>query len=1198
MHLPRGLSSPTFVVTTLLFSYMEAWGQTVLAQQGFEPTGTTWAIIAGNSFIADSVGTSDTPANQRIRTGAFSWQVTNTPATLELANVPTVGYSALLIRLYVSSPSKNATNGSDGGDSLRIFVALNGSGFSSTSTVTIHGNTNARWGYTANLTATGTAGVYTKYQAPQGGTNTNNYSKVEIAVPDGTSSVALKIVANNDHANELWCVDDITLTGTAAPTITLSTASLSFGGVAIGSTSAEQSYTVTGSHLLDDLTIFAPSAFEISTTSGSGFGNSITLHHVAGSVPTTTIYVRFTPTEQQTYSGVITHSSSSAATMSLAVSGTGVQPPRYVRSVQSGDWNAPTTWQSSLDGIAWSSAAVPPSANDVQITIRDQHTVTISAPVTASNVVVEGGGILEATALWTATNFTLRNGGTYIHNADGSSPNGSALDFPGASRVFEPSSTVIFKKWANGGTSPTALPDGILWGNLTIDVATLAGSWNQLGRLTSILGNLTILNTGGTTREFRLSSNTAYTLTIGGDLMLRGGVLNLTNGTGTASSPMDIHLGGSYIQTGGTLTQTATNHISLLKFTGGTPAVQFTHTGGTLTSTKINFEVSAGKQLSLSNNLSLGTGRTLTVAGALLCGTSLISGSGSFILADGATLGIGTPAGITLSGPTGNIQVAGVRTFSSQANFVYNGTSPQESGTGLPATVSGLIIDNPAGVVLSQPVEVTTSLILHSGVLNAGVHTLTVGSAASVTRAAGFVEGKLRKSIGSGTVKTPLFEVGSGAGYAPVEIVLSNVTQPGMLTVESVAGTHPAIGSSGLDPRRSVKRYWSLLANGLSYERYAATFSFPSADIDAGANPTLFIVRRLDAGVWKSTTPGTKHSTSVQIVHETAMGDFAVGEPAKPPSAITIVSGNNQTGPIYSTVPLPIVARVTNSDGDPVQGQAVTIGLVTVPFNQLGAAVTVQRAVTDVQGLVSTLLVLGSKVGTYVGSFTIQGLNLSPAIFQATATAGLPTFMTLLSGSGQVGSVASALPVPLAVLVTDMGGNPVSGVSVAFTIAAAPEGATGQSVSSTSAITNSAGQASTILRLGNRAGQYVVRASSVGLSGSPVTFIATATSLTRVESFCTVPSNFVLYPSYPNPFNLNTTIRFGLPQESAVRLVVYNMLGVPVRTMIDGEFLGAAYYQVRWDGRDDAGQSVSSGVYLYRMTAGSFQATKRMTLLK
>jgi hypothetical protein len=93
-------------------------------------------------------------------------------------------------------------------------------------------------------------------------------------------------------------------------------------------------------------------------------------------------------------------------------------------------------------------------------------------------------------------NFKINNGGTYNHDAVGSAVGGTAADIPGSSlRTFQSGSNVVITKWANGST-PTNLPSGVSWGNLTINVSSLAGSWNQAGNLTSVQGNLNILATG------------------------------------------------------------------------------------------------------------------------------------------------------------------------------------------------------------------------------------------------------------------------------------------------------------------------------------------------------------------------------------------------------------------------------------------------------------------------------------------------------------------------------------------------------------------------------------------------------------------------------------------------------------------------------------------------------------------------------
>jgi len=95
-----------------------------------------------------------------------------------------------------------------------------------------------------------------------------------------------------------------------------------------------------------------------------------------------------------------------------------------------------------------------------------------------------------------------------------------------------------------------------------------------------------------------------------------------------------------------------------------------------------------------------------------------------------------------------------------------------------------------------------------------------------------------------------------------------------------------------------------------------------------------------------------------------------------------------------------------------------------------------------------------------------------------------------------------------------------------------------------------------------------------------------------------IPSDFVLGQNYPNPFNPTTLISYSLPKEAPVTFEVYNMLGVKVRSLVSGETRSAGTYTVAWDGKNDAGVSMPSGVYLYRVVAGSYLASKKMTLLK
>lgn len=94
-----------------------------------------------------------------------------------------------------------------------------------------------------------------------------------------------------------------------------------------------------------------------------------------------------------------------------------------------------------------------------------------------------------------------------------------------------------------------------------------------------------------------------------------------------------------------------------------------------------------------------------------------------------------------------------------------------------------------------------------------------------------------------------------------------------------------------------------------------------------------------------------------------------------------------------------------------------------------------------------------------------------------------------------------------------------------------------------------------------------------------------------------LPDNFALFQNYPNPFNLRTNINFQLPKSSALQLKILNSLGQEIRTLVDSEISGG-FHQVVWDGQNNQGQIVGSGIYFYQLITPGYRATKRMLLLK
>ncbi|HIA29290.1 MAG TPA: T9SS type A sorting domain-containing protein [Candidatus Marinimicrobia bacterium] len=94
-----------------------------------------------------------------------------------------------------------------------------------------------------------------------------------------------------------------------------------------------------------------------------------------------------------------------------------------------------------------------------------------------------------------------------------------------------------------------------------------------------------------------------------------------------------------------------------------------------------------------------------------------------------------------------------------------------------------------------------------------------------------------------------------------------------------------------------------------------------------------------------------------------------------------------------------------------------------------------------------------------------------------------------------------------------------------------------------------------------------------------------------------VPETYALYQNYPNPFNPVTTILYDLPENAYVNLMIYDILGRSVRSLVSVR-QEAGYYSVQWPGKDGAGNLVGAGVYIYHLQAGSYSKTRKMILLK
>ncbi len=230
--------------------------------------------------------------------------------------------------------------------------------------------------------------------------------------------------------------------------------------------------------------------------------------------------------------------------------------------------------------------------------------------------------------------------------------------------------------------------------------------------------------------------------------------------------------------------------------------------------------------------------------------------------------------------------------------------------------------------------------------------------------------------------------------------------------------------------------------------------------------------------------------------------------------------------------------------------------------------------------------------GTFLnpGSGNIGGLSLVPGLYKFTSGASITGSDVTLTGSATdvwIFQIAAALNVGSGIKVILAGGAKAANIFWQV--------GTSATLGTTSVFKGTI-MADQSISLGTGAsleGRALASNAAVTLASNAVN----RPLVTAVENGGLAPQEFALFQNYPNPFNPSTEIRFSLARASDVRLEIYDIMGRVVATVIQ-EPMTAGYHKVTWEGKDNAGQRVTSGVYFYRITAGEFVATKKMVVVK
>jgi hypothetical protein len=626
--------------------------------------------------------------------------------------------------------------------------------------------------------------------------------------------------------------------------------------------------------------------------------------------------------------------------------------------------------------------------------------------------------------------------------------------------------------------------------------------------------------------------------------------------------------------------------------------------------------------LSGATTVSIGSGITVNAVDVTNTNTLVASIS----IASGATLG---PRSVTVTNPspgggsvtitsafsvlpvptlTGMAPVSGVRGQSlsillAGSNFVSGGTSV-EMGAGIAvdsvavlsatqiraraaisyAAATGIrdvavsnsggssgLVSLPGGFSVMNPVPLISSI---SPSVIARGKTVTVVVAGSE-----FISGVTGVSFGSGVAigtvtvisTTQLSVVVSASKEAVVgsrDVIVTNAS-PGGGSATSTGGfsvQNPAPLLSSVTPASGQ------LGQSLNVELFGSDFLGSASSVDFGTGVAV-------------------NSTSIDSTGNHITANISIASTAVSGYRIVKVTNIGPGGGVASlangftvTNPVPTLVSVTPNEGG--KGQTLNLTLAGTNFITgtssvvLGVGVTVNSV--TVKSATSILVNISISPSAVIGARSLTVTNAPPGggsttlSFVFNVVNATPTISSIVPSTGTRGSLLSAkitgsnFSTPGTTL--DLG----TGVSIVSVVIASPTQMTADIVIASDAA------------LGSRTVTVTNPLPGGGSASLSSGFNVTSGPATGVEgALGTVPSEFLLQEVYPNPFNPSTRIRYGIPEDSRIRITINNMLGNTVAQLVNGE-RSKGVYELRWHA-----DNLPSGVYLLRMTAESLESSKR-----
>jgi len=333
---------------------------------------------------------------------SYSGNITNAGGGATTQNVAVSGAGAA-----VPTPTLNVTPSSLSFGSITVNTT------SSSKTYTISGTALSPASGTITLTAP--SGYQISTTSGSGYTSSVSVSYTGSSLASTTIYVIFQPTAAQAYSGNITnagggaTTQNVAVSGTGialTPSLSVTPSSLSFGNININTTSSEKTYTVSGANLSPasgSITVTAPTGYQLTTTSGSGYASSLSIAYTGGTLAATTIYTVFSPTAVQSYSGNITNASGGATTQNVAVSGAGVQPTLTVTPTLLSFGSVVINTTSSVQTYTVSGSNLSPASGSITITAPSGYKVsTTSGSGYASSISVSyTGSSLTSTTIYT-----------------------------------------------------------------------------------------------------------------------------------------------------------------------------------------------------------------------------------------------------------------------------------------------------------------------------------------------------------------------------------------------------------------------------------------------------------------------------------------------------------------------------------------------------------------------------------------------------------------------------------------------------------------------------------------------------------------------------------------------------------------------------------------------------------------------------